>query len=243
MTARAATYLGWAATVATAVAVTYAVPAVAALGPARRWTPVLAGAGDPRHVALTFDDGPHPASTPQFLRLLDAYHVRATFFLLGEQVQRSPGLAAEIVAAGHEIGLHGHTHRCLLARGPAGTLRDLRRARDVISAATGVRPTWYRPPYGVLTTGALSSARRLRLRPVLWTNWGRDWTATATPQSVLRTVTQDLRGGATILLHDSDITSAVGSWRSSLGALPRLIDSVRQRGLTIGPLAEHGIPV
>lgn len=236
---RVITYLGLAAA---ALAATHAAPAITAIGPTRRFTPTLAGLGDQRHIALTFDDGPHRASTPQFLQLLDHHQIRATFFLLGEQVLRAPGLAAEIAAAGHEIALHGHTHRCLLARGPAGTYHDLARGRDIIATATGVTPTWYRPPYGVLTAAALSSARRLHLRPVLWTNWGRDWTTTATPQSVYDTLTRGLRGGATILLHDSDAKAAAGSWRSALGALPRLIDTSRRRGLTLGTLSAHNIP-
>jgi hypothetical protein len=77
--------------IATGVAVAHAVPAVAALGPLRRrFLPALAGVGDPRHVALTFDDGPHPDATPRFLRRLEAEGVRATFFLLGSQIVRYP---------------------------------------------------------------------------------------------------------------------------------------------------------
>jgi peptidoglycan/xylan/chitin deacetylase (PgdA/CDA1 family) len=77
---------------------------------------------------------------------------------------------------------------------------------------------------------------------VLWTAWGRDWTARATPGTVARTVARGLRPGGTVLLHDSDCTSAPGAWHAALGALPRLAELVAHRGgLTVGPLADHAV--
>ena len=165
----------------------------------------------------------------------------ATFFLLGRMLTAAPQLAREMAAAGHEIGLHGWSHRCLLARGPRGTYDDLARGYDLIAEVVGTPPRWYRPPYGVLTGSAVGAASRLGLRTVLWTAWGLDWRAGATSASVLATVRRDLAGGGTVLLHDSDCTSTPGSWRATLGALPALIDRVRADGLHIGPLREHRI--
>jgi hypothetical protein len=91
----------------------------------------------------------------------------------------------------------------------------------------------------VLSAGSLSAARRLGLRPVLWTAWGRDWEARATPESVLATIRKDLAGGGTVLLHDSDCTSAPLSWHTALDALPLLLADCAERGLRVGPLAEH----
>jgi hypothetical protein len=79
------------------------------------------------------------------------------------------------------------------------------------------------------------------VRTVLWTAWGRDWTATATPGSVTAEVARGLRPGGTVLLHDSDCTSAPGAWRSALGALPRLAELFAAHHLTIGPLGDHGV--
>jgi peptidoglycan/xylan/chitin deacetylase (PgdA/CDA1 family) len=227
---------------ALSAAAIHAGPAVTAIAPLRRrLLPALSGAGEPDHVALTFDDGPDPRSTPAFLDLLRAHDVQATFFLLGEMLSREPDLGPEIVAAGHEVAVHGWFHPCLLTVGPRTTYDDITRAYDLIASVTGQQPRWYRPPYGVLTTAALRAARRLNLAPVLWTAWGRDWEARATPESVLATVNGRLRGGGTVLLHDSDCTSAPDSWRRTLAALPALIDGIRARGLRIGPLAEHGV--
>jgi len=225
-----------------------AAPAVASIGPLRRLAlPRLAGVGAAEHVALTFDDGPDPASTPAFLAELERLEVRATFFLLGRMLAETPELGRELVAAGHEVAVHGWAHRPMPLRGPLATYGDLARARDLVAAATGQEPRWYRPPYGVLSTSALVAAARLGLTPVLWTNWGRDWTAAATAESVQATVTRGLRGGGTILLHDSDCTSAPESWRATLAALPRLLELLRGHGLTVGPLRDHfsgrGAPV
>jgi peptidoglycan/xylan/chitin deacetylase (PgdA/CDA1 family) len=224
-----------------ALAAVHAAPVVSTFGPLRNRTmPRLSGQGRADHVALTLDDGPDALSTPFFLRLLAARRVHATFFLLGTEVRRTPGLARDIAAAGHEIAVHGWLHRPLLLRGPRATYDDIARARDTIADITGRQPRLFRPPYGVMTTAAHLAARRLGLTPALWTCWGEDWTARATPESVYRTVTADLRGGGTILLHDSDCTSAPGAWNSALGALPRILDTCEQRGLSVGPLREHG---
>lgn len=223
-----------------ALAAVHAAPVISTYGPLRnRLMPGLSGAGRTDHVALTFDDGPDPLSTPFFLKVLDDHRIRVTFFVLGSMANRSPGLLKEMAAAGHEIGIHGWHHRPLVLRGPRATYEDFARARDLVGDTLGEQPRLFRPPYGVMSAAAHVSARRLGLTPVLWTCWGEDWTRNATPHSVHRTVTTDLRGGGTILLHDSDCTSAPGSWRSTLGALPLLLDTCARRGFDVGPLRDH----
>ncbi|KAB1916275.1 polysaccharide deacetylase family protein [Micromonospora sp. AMSO31t] len=230
------------AAAATGLAVAHGTPALAAIGPLRRrLLPATAGIGHPAHVALTFDDGPHPEATPELLRLLDSAGIRATFFLVGEMAQQHPSIARAIAAAGHEIGVHGYEHRLLLTRRPAETRADLTRATSVISELTGATPRWWRPPYGVASTAGLLAARRLGLTPVLWSCWGRDWTSRATPDSIFRAVRRGLTGGATILLHDSDHYAAQRSWKATLGALPKILTTCRARGLNVGPLGEHEI--
>jgi peptidoglycan/xylan/chitin deacetylase (PgdA/CDA1 family) len=223
-------------------AMVHALPAIASWRVLRCWaTPNLAGLGDKGHVALTFDDGPDPGSTPAFLDELDRLGWKATFFALGSMVRRYPSLAAEVVARGHEIGVHGDEHRSHLRRSPRSVRDDVERARDTIAEATATAPVWFRPPYGALSTGSLVAAGGLGLRTVLWTAWGRDWRAEATPASVIADVSRDLGPGATVLLHDSDCTSAPQSWRSALGALDGLAGEVAAHGLAVGPLREHGI--
>jgi len=224
------------------LAVTHAGPGVTALGPVRqRFFPRLSGLGRADHVALTFDDGPDPEWTPAFLEVLADQQVRATFFMLGSMAAREPGLAAEVAGAGHEVAVHGWAHRYTVLRSPWAVADDLARARDAVAAATGAQPRFYRPPYGVLSAGALAAARRLGLTPVLWTCWGREWTPGATPRSVWATLAANLAGGGTVLLHDSDCTSPPGSAAAALGALPLLLEECAVRGLVAGPVAEHGL--
>ncbi|MGZ3114127.1 polysaccharide deacetylase family protein [Streptomyces sp. H62] len=223
--------------------------ALAHVGPAATWLPGfrrrafpgLAGLGRPDHIALTFDDGPGPASTPRFLDLLDELGVRATFFLLGEDVVRHPATAREQARRGHELAVHGWSHDRPWTPAPARDARELLRAAHAVGEVAGHTPFWYRPPYGILTSGRWAAAHRAGLRPVLWTAWGKDWRPDATPASVRATVAADLRGGGTILLHDTDHASAPGSWRSALGALPGIVRDCREAGLTVGPLGEHAV--
>ena len=123
-------------------------------GPAATWLPglrracfpALAGMGRPDHVALTFDDGPDPDSTPWFLEALDACAVRVTFFVLGDGVRRYPGLARRMAERGHEVAVHGWTHDRPWAPAPRRDIRDLARAAEAIYDAAGQIPRWYRPP-------------------------------------------------------------------------------------------------
>ncbi len=133
-------------------------------------------------VTLTFDDGPHRHGTPAVLRALAAEAISATFFLVGEQVVRDPGLAAEVVAAGHEVGLHCYRHRLPLRLSPREVVDDLRAA--AIESATGRCPVLYRPPDGVFNLAALLAAH-----------------------------------------------AAVGWWQKTVAALPRLLETLRGRGL------------
>lgn len=217
-------------------------PAASWLPPVRRaFFPALDGRGAAHHVALTFDDGPDRVSTPHFLDALDGLGVRATFFLLGRALLADPDVGREIVARGHEVGVHGWSHRRPWWPAPVRESADLRRTCRAVAEVCGTPPQWYRPPYGILTGGRWAAAHRLGLCTVLWSAWGRDWESAATPASIVRTVERGLAGGATVLLHDSDRTSSPGSWRATLQALPELLRRCDDLGLAVGPLGEHGV--
>ena len=187
-------------------------------------------------VGLTFDDGPHAEGTPAVLAELARLGARATFFMVGEQVRRRPGLAREVAAAGHEVGLHGDRHVLLLRRRVRELADDLARAAATIADATGVAPALYRPPYGVFSSGALALVRRLGYRPLLWSAWGRDWERRATAESIARRATRGLRAGDVVLLHDSDAYSSAGSWCRTVAALPSVLDAVAELGVPAAPV-------
>jgi peptidoglycan/xylan/chitin deacetylase (PgdA/CDA1 family) len=204
-----------------------------------RWMRGLAGIGAQGHVALTFDDGPDAASTPAFLDALDQLDWKATFFMLGNMAAQCPDVAAEVAHRGHEIAAHGYRHDNHLRHGPLWAAHDLLAARDVITELTGTVPRWYRPPYGALSGSTLTGARRAGLRPVLWSTWGRDWRPVATAESIAEDVSLTFVPGATVLLHDSDCTSAPGSWKATLASLPLLAERWAADGLSVGPLRDH----
>jgi peptidoglycan/xylan/chitin deacetylase (PgdA/CDA1 family) len=183
-------------------------------------------------VAVTFDDGPHPQGTPAVLAELARAGARATFFLVGEQVERRPALAREIVDAGHEVAVHCFRHTLLLRRRVASVRDDLDRAVAAIGEATGVEPTLYRPPYGVLSSGALLHVRERGFRTMLWSRWGRDWERRATAQSIARRAARGLRSGDVVLLHDSDAYSSVGSWCKTVAAVPSLLEAIAALGVS-----------
>ena len=182
-----------------------------------------------RGIALTFDDGPHHEGTPEVLGQLERAGAKATFYLVGEQVERHRSLAAEIAAAGHEVGVHGYRHTLLLRRTPSEVADDFDRAGAVIGEATGVTSLSYRPPYGVFSLAGLRLARD-RWQPLLWSHWGRDWEARATPSSIAARATRGLGPGAVVLLHDSDAYSAAESWRQTVAALPAVLEAAAATG-------------
>jgi peptidoglycan-N-acetylglucosamine deacetylase len=187
-------------------------------------------------VALSFDDGPHPEGTPLVLEILREAAAPATFFLAGEQVVRRPALAAEIVAAGHRVELHCHRHRNLLRLTRRQFLEDAERARAAIEEASGQAIADYRPPYGIFSATALRATRRRGWRPLLWSQWGRDWTRRATAQSIARRAVSTARGGDIVLLHDADYYSAPGCWARTAAALPIILEELDSRGLKPVPL-------
>jgi peptidoglycan/xylan/chitin deacetylase (PgdA/CDA1 family) len=217
-----------------AAAVAWCGPALAPLVP-----PLAAALRVPRRlaldgaVALTFDDGPHPQGTPAALEVLRAHGAVATFFLVGEQVRRTGALRDEILAAGHAIAVHGDRHRSLMRLAPRAVRTDLDRAAATIGDAA--LPV-HRAPYGVYTPAALADVRRRGWAPLLWSRWGHDWRARATPRGVAAEVARDLRAGDVLLLHDADDYSAPGSWRTTVAALPRVLDAIAEAGLRTAPV-------
>lgn len=219
---------------AAAPAALHIVPSVVSLG---QWTPLRSlPAGvcrwrgpDGDKVALTFDDGPDPGSTPLLLETLDDLAIKATFFCLGAHVEQHPHLVRELSRRGHQVEFHGHRHDHHFAHSPIWIGADLDRGLAALEAV-GVRPRWFRPPYGQTTGPTIWHAQRRRLRLVLWSAWGREWVESQAA-AVARRVNRDLSGGAIILLHDSDSFSPPGSADRAREALGPIAAELDWRGL------------
>jgi peptidoglycan/xylan/chitin deacetylase (PgdA/CDA1 family) len=217
---------------AAAAAVYYATYAVRSqwLGPA-----VWHGRRDTLSVSLTFDDGPSE-DTELILDVLETHNLLATFFMIGQNVERFPQIARRIVTSGHEVGNHSYSHPIYLYQRAQRTRRELELTQTAIMEATGSLPTIARPPCGVRTSVYFTEARRLGLRTVQWDVAAFDWKRLDAEQISCH-VLRRARAGSIILLHDGD-GEGKRDRRETAKALPLIIKGLHQGGLSIVPLCE-----
>ena len=195
------------------------------------------GARGRREIALTFDDGPHPETTRRVLAILAQARARATFFVLGEKVERHPEVVRAIVDAGHAVGLHGHTHDPLYSlRSSARLAADLAAARAAVERACGVQAVLFRPPVGFVSHSVALAADRAGLTLVGFTARTRDGVARADSATVLARATRALENGAILVLHDA--AERDDRLPASLPVLAELCAELDRRGLTAVTLPE-----
>ncbi|HEY6416158.1 MAG TPA: polysaccharide deacetylase family protein [Acidimicrobiales bacterium] len=163
--------------------------------------------GNGKLMALTYDDGPNTAWTPQLLDLLAKHDVKATFFSIGHYAREQPELLREVAAAGHAIGNHTYSHIAMPFH-TAGTLRrELRMATEAIEDAGVEMPQvqgrrLMRPPWGRRRPGTLRLLREEGYVPVVWSVTLWDWSKGVTTEKIMRKAEKQIRGGDVILLHD-----------------------------------------
>jgi peptidoglycan/xylan/chitin deacetylase (PgdA/CDA1 family) len=189
-----------------------------------------------RTVALTFDDGPSE-STPALLRLLARHNVKATFFMCGKNVRRLKEIAAEVSAAGHEIGNHTDTHPALYFKSPEFIYREMALAQEAIMQIT--KPKLFRAPYGVRWPGLRSAQKRLNLTGVMWTTIGNDWKWPA--QRISQLLVNKAVNGAIYCLHDGRELQHSPDIRATLEAVEVVLPIMKERGFsfeTVSQLAE-----
>jgi peptidoglycan/xylan/chitin deacetylase (PgdA/CDA1 family) len=191
------------------------------------------------HAVLTFDDGPDPApgETPAILEALDAVGARATFFLVGERIEAAPDLAREILARGHEVGVHGQRHVRNDGVPAVESVEDIETGHAVLVETTGATPSFYRPPFGRLTPAGAEACRRLGLGIAYWSTWGLDWEPVPA-RRIARRVLRDLDDGGIALLHDSSHYAMRRSARETAGALEAIATEAAAGGLDLVTLAE-----
>ncbi|QXP90320.1 polysaccharide deacetylase family protein [Methylococcus capsulatus] len=182
-------------------------------------------------VAITVDDGPDPEVTPRVLAILEAYGAKATFFCIGRKVREHAVLCAEIAARGHALENHSYSHSHTFSLcGQRGFERELRLAQEALTAACGTPPRFFRAPAGLRNPLLDPVLARLDLSLVSWTRRGFD-TRRRRPQSVLASLTRQLRAGDILLLHDGNAARTDGGCAVILEVLPLLLDAIRERRL------------
>ncbi|HTZ98338.1 MAG TPA: polysaccharide deacetylase family protein [Terriglobales bacterium] len=193
-----------------------------------------------KKLALTYDDGPNTPHTLHLLEVLAKHNVRATFFLIGQNVQKRPDIARDIAKAGHALGNHTFTHPNLIFASAEQTETQLQQCQQAISDATGETPRLFRPPFGGRKPGTLQIARSLGLEPVMWNITGWDWKGKPS-NYIEKKIGKQVRGGDVILLHDGS-HAVFGADRSqTVIATDRLISRYRAEGfefLTIPQMME-----
>lgn len=191
-------------------------------------------------IALTFDDGPGP-QTPAILKTLQLYHARATFFVVGKNVQAYPNILKQEVLAHMEIGNHTYAHINMAQHSVVENVRDLAKTNEIIRRAVGIRPTLMRPPYGAYNHGAISAIRQLHMHTVLWswTEDSRDWADPGVPVIVNRVLSQ-IRPGDVVLFHDggADRTQTV----QALPIIMQDLTAMGYRFVTVSQLMKLSSP-
>jgi len=182
-----------------------------------------------KRVALTFDDTPFPQTTPKLLEMLEHCDVAATFFVIGQKVERYPDLILQLFDAGHSIQNHSYSHTCMPDLSAARAVRELEMCDAAVESITGVAPKYFRPPGG-RSNGALDElVRQAGLTMALWDVNPNDCNVTD-PDRIARTVLRNARHGDVIMLHDG----APGT----MHALPGIIAALRSRGYSFVTLDE-----
>jgi peptidoglycan/xylan/chitin deacetylase (PgdA/CDA1 family) len=198
---------------------------------------IVRGPSDATGVVLTFDDGPDPVHTREVLDALDVHEAKATFFVIGKKAEQHRELINEIVARGHEVGVHGYAHdRLFSLRGSKRVREDLERAIRVLENITGKTPLLFRPPIGHTNPTIARVADLLDLTMVGWSVRARDGLARTKPDDVLARISRGLEDGAIVLLHDAP---ELGTRKpAGVTALPAILERIAAKNLTVVPLTK-----
>lgn len=184
-------------------------------------------------VALTFDDGPDPETTPKVLDILRERGVKATFFMLGQQMEKHPDLARRVLEEGHEIAIHGYRHINHMLLLPWQVKQDLTRAVKAYEKVLGQKPEYFRPPHGVFTWGTIWAEKHLGLKPVHWTIAAGEWVDSVSSEEVRERILTELDLGAVVLLHDARFGAS-----KVIEMLPQLLQDLKTYGYQCKPFSQ-----
>ena len=208
--------------------------------PALQWfaPAILRGPGDGNRIALTFDDGPCSGYTEQILDILRRHGVKATFFVCGQNVERSPEILRRVQAEGHTIGNHGYSHPFPYFRSRAFFAREIDLTQEAIEKVTGQRPKFFRPPFGARWLGLQAVLRQRGLCLVNWSDTGYDWKLDA--EGIVRETLENLGPGSIILLHDgrNAYPPETVDRSPTAEALPAILERAAIAGFTFVTLEE-----
>ncbi len=187
------------------------------------------GDNDQKKVALTFDDGPNDVYTRQILDILKQNDIRATFFMVGKNVERYPDVAKEVAESGEVIGNHSYTHRNLIFDINPFVRKQITRTQNVIFDHTGIIPYLFRPPFGGDDPFTLHQTKKLGYVMVKWSVSSKDWEKPGVDK-IVNNVVKNTRNGSIILMHDGDELRQNIDRSQTVEALPIIISDLRKQG-------------
>lgn len=187
------------------------------------------GIGSNHQIALTFDDGPHPYFTPKILDVLDKHDVTASFFVVGNRLEKFPDITWQTCQLGHTIGNHTYSHPSLLFSGRKTVLAEMSHCDRLITQIIGKKAALFRPPFGRCNFAAYSVAQMLGYEIVFWSLDPRDWERKR-PATIINQVVNQIHPGAIVLLHDGqgDVISKDRS--ASVEVLEKIIPIIKRSG-------------
>lgn len=201
--------------------------------------PTIRRTGNSESIALTFDDGPNPAVTPELLDVLERHEAKATFFVIGKFAGQEAALTREIAERGHCLGNHTQTHPSLVFLSPGKIRDELSRCDEAIASASGEVPRWTRPPYGFRSPWLRGIAKERNYSGVvMWSRMARDWAPQAAQGVIARL--QHAKGGDIVLLHDGDHATLRGDRGHTVKAVEHWLPRWRDAGLRFVTLDDFG---
>ena len=185
----------------------------------------------PTGIALTFDDGPDPAYTPQLLDILRSQRIQATFFVLGSKAEKYPELIIRMHEEGHLIGIHNYVHWTNAFLTPKRVRKQLHDTVTVIEKILGVKPIHYRPPWGIINVFDLVLMKQFRF--VLWSLMVGDWSCSGGKERIKRKLFARLKSNDIIVLHDSGQTFGANQHAPMymLEALKEFVEACIRQGI------------
>ncbi len=204
-------------------------PAVIGAAATTRQLPIYCVQRDQKVISLSFDAAWGNEDTQQLIDILGKYNVKATFFVVGEWVDKYPESVKSLSDAGHEIMNHSKDHAHFNSLTADQIVADINACNDKIEAVTGVRPTLFRPPYGEYDDHVISSVRGMGMEPIQWNIDSLDWKKLTAPEITQRVLSR-AEPGSIVLFHNAAIHTPE--------ALPGIIEALLRDGYTIIPISQ-----
>ena len=199
----------------------------------QRQLPIYCVQRDQKMIAISFDAAWGNEDTQQLIDILGKYNIKATFFVVGQWVDKYPESVKALADAGHEVMNHSNTHAHMSQLSADEIIADVNACNDKIEAVTGVRPTLIRPPYGEYDDNVITAIRSMGMEPIQWDVDSLDW-KDLSAADITKRVTSKVQAGSIVLFHNAALHTPE--------ALPTILETLLQEGYTFAPISQLILP-